>query len=174
MKTIPERVLERTKERLLAQIEIDENGCWLWTGRQTVHGYGKLTVAQHDVTTHRLAWMALNGPIPDLHPGTAHGTCVCHTCDVRTCINPAHLWLGSIGDNLRDCAEKGRNAIRETAKKAALMRATKLACINGHPYLPDNLYICTRGKRQCRICRQLADQRRWAKRKLTPVGSLAS
>jgi hypothetical protein len=50
---------------------------------------------------HRAAWEQENGPIPG-------GLLVCHKCDVRSCINPAHLFLGSAADNAQDMARLGR------------------------------------------------------------------
>jgi hypothetical protein len=41
---------------------------------------------------------------------------VCHTCDVRHCCNPAHLWLGTSADNTADMLAKGRKVVTRTCK----------------------------------------------------------
>lgn len=50
---------------------------------------------------HRASWELHNGPVPE-------GLMVLHHCDVRNCVNPEHLFLGTNKDNLEDCARKGR------------------------------------------------------------------
>ena len=79
------------------------DSCWLWTGRCYASGYGQFYVdrVSKQRYAHRIAWELANGPIPT-------GRLVCHTCDVRTCVNPAHMWLGSIADNIKDMWSKRR------------------------------------------------------------------
>lgn len=83
--------------------------CWLWTGKKTVAGYGQVCLVVGDdksIYAHRLSWIIHNGPIPD-------DLCVLHNCptgDNPSCVNPDHLFLGTRGDNRRDCVKKGRDA----------------------------------------------------------------
>jgi hypothetical protein len=79
-------------------VAISESGCWLWTGALTEYGYGRIGAGY----VHRLSYQSSKGTIPS-------GMCVCHTCDVRSCVNPEHLWLGTISDNTADRDKKGRH-----------------------------------------------------------------
>lgn len=75
--------------------------CRLWQGAVGRGGYGNVVLDGKHMNTHRAAWILTHGPIPA-------GMCVCHTCDVRLCCDPAHLFLGTPLDNALDAKRKGR------------------------------------------------------------------
>ena len=77
------------------------DGCWLWTGAKHGGGYGAFWDGVRMVTAHRFAYELCVGPIPD-------GLYALHHCDVRPCVNPEHLFLGTNRENLRDMVNKGR------------------------------------------------------------------
>lgn len=93
----------------------DSSGCWLWQGYLT-GGYGYITVNGKSILAHRYSYELHNGAIPE---GSGyHGTCVCHRCDVRNCVNPNHLFLGSNLENMKDRDRKGRQWRGETRSLA--------------------------------------------------------
>lgn len=97
------------------------DSCWLWTGVKNQRGYGLVRInlptgRATSRTASRVSWELHVGPIPD-------GLYVLHNCpggDNPSCVNPAHLWLGTKADNNADCIAKGRNARGERNGSARL------------------------------------------------------
>jgi hypothetical protein len=84
------------------------DACLEWVGIRTRNGYGRISVGKGDlrrqVLVHRLAYGLAYGEVPE-------GLLVCHKCDNRPCFRPSHLFLGTYGDNTRDCIAKGRRLV---------------------------------------------------------------
>ena len=106
------------KEYIPTRIKIDDNDCWIWQHEKTEKGYGIMYIympghPKRGVRrkAHRISYEAFNGPIPE-------GLLVCHTCDVPSCVNPEHLFVGTPKDNMQDMMRKGRG--RNNKQKAVL------------------------------------------------------
>lgn len=132
-------------DKLVSRIRKDENGCWLWTGpvrpsKWPQNRYGMTSWNGRSYNAHRAMVIAVHGPQP-------RETCACHRCDVPLCINPEHLFLGTMGDNIRDSRSKNRHH-----------EGQKTHCHKGHPLSGDNLYLSKQGggkvglRRSCKAC----------------------
>lgn len=116
----PKKTIEA---RFWAKVKKTES-CWLWTGAKLAKGYGSFGVGpdpKHPPASrrwklaqaHRFSWELHNGLVPD-------GQHVLHRCDTPACVNPAHLFLGTNADNVRDRQVKKRHARGERNATAKL------------------------------------------------------
>lgn len=111
--------------------------CWLWVGAGKRKGYGRFSVTRdhkkRDFTAHRLVWASIHGTAPS-------GELVLdHICEVRACVNPAHLQvITHVANVLKGGGVTGINH-------------RKTHCLRGHALEGENLHI-DRGMRKCRAC----------------------
>lgn len=127
-------------------------GCQLWIGPLNQGGYGKIKISGQMCGAHRISYSENCGPIPA-------GSFVLHKCDTPACVNPAHLFLGDAGDNMRDATKKRRTSWTrasseqrsEWAKKSAVSQAdskietAKKGWVTRH----ENGLECTLTSEQC-------------------------
>ena len=91
------------KQRFLMRV-VKTGSCWLWNSGNNKGGYGTINIDGKEIKAHRFSWIIYRGEIPD-------DKCVLHKCDVPACVNPAHLFVGTQLDNVRDCVQKGRHRL---------------------------------------------------------------
>lgn len=123
------------ESRFWAMVDRGET-CWLWRGGVTPAGYGMFWLAGKNVSAHRFSFQLHFGPVPT-------GVFVCHRCDVRSCVNPDHLFLGTPADNMADMVRKGRQYNG---------RGVSATCRRGHAYTPENTRWDTRPNKNGRYC----------------------
>ena len=115
-------------EKTLARFwsKVDRRGtdeCWPWTAGKTC-GYGVFSPAHHSQRrAHRVAFELVNGQIPD-------GLFVCHRCNNPPCCNPAHLYIGTHADNMRDRRASGHYAVGDA--HPARLHPERVARGSGH------------------------------------------
>lgn len=119
--------------QLLTNYVVDTNGCHLWQGSTWFSGYGRLPHKSHSTypaRAHVASFMLHNNvDKPIMY--------VCHSCDVKTCINPKHLWLGTNKDNQLDASRKG---LLQKAWTADMRKAVSRRCSGqGNPMSRTNI-----------------------------------
>jgi HNH endonuclease len=118
--------LEQRIEYFMTRVVAGENGCWLWQGTRNNDGYGVARIQGRLRCIHQVLYEHHVGPRGD-------GNNLHHMCEVRHCVNPAHLELLPIGDHAR-------------------VHLVKTHCKRGHELTPDNIYLSSNGSRSCRAC----------------------
>jgi hypothetical protein len=120
--------------------------CWNWMGKHRVFGYGVFSIGRDYIFAHRWAYEHCVGPIPK-------GLTIDHLCRNTRCVNPKHL----------EVVTRVENTMRGFSPHAICARRTH--CLRGnHPLSGQNLYINPRGQRECRTCRNEANERAAQKR----------
>lgn len=109
--------------------------CLEWQGSKYQNGYGK--IGRVGIMAHRIAYELIKGEIPT-------DMCLDHLCKNRLCVNPDHLEIVSLVENvMRGNSQHAKNA-------------RKTHCKHGHEFTTENTYIHpTRGSRLCRECRKV-------------------
>lgn len=121
------------------------DSCWLWTGAINHRGYGRYGKE----LAHRVSVRLSGVSIPK-------GKVVDHLCRVRNCVNPAHLRVVTVEENI----------FADKSESIPALNKLKTNCINGHPYVDGNIYfVGTRKHRVCRECRLAAANARHRRRR---------
>lgn len=115
------------------------DGCWPWTGDISAKGYGRFFLQGVRYAAHRWLFEQINGQVSlDMQ--------LDHLCRVRNCVNPAHLEVVTPRENILRCER---------------VRASH--CRNGHERTQVNVGIDGRGRRFCRVCKDVRGKMRWKK-----------
>lgn len=116
-------------KRLYENYKVNDKGCWVWQGSTGgTSRYGQIKAFGKFVLTHRLSYELYFGEIPK-------GKVICHKCDNPLCINPDHLFCGTMKDNYQDMVDKGRRVIgKQNPRKGIQSRQSKQVSVMGKFY----------------------------------------
>lgn len=130
------------EERFWSKVNIrGKNDCWNWIAGGRGEGYGALNINNKIIDSHRVAWILINGEIPN-------NLYVLHRCNNRACCNPSHLYLGTQSDNMKDAYLAGINIIvtpRGENNHLSKLKSSEVSEIRN---------LLSLGKRCCEICKE--------------------
>lgn len=125
--------------RVRSRCVVTETGCWIWQGQKLHNGYGQTSYRSKGVILHRKMLQVAKGIKLD------RWEYACHSCDVKLCCNPDHLWKGTPLDNQVDSVMKRRNGEQKVTH-----------CPRGHEYNEENtnwkVAASGRPARECKLC----------------------
>jgi len=112
-----------------AQVDKQEDGCWLWAGRKHQAGYGYFNTRGRDILAHRYAYALAH--LDEVVSEDIH-----HICHNPPCVRLSHLAAVTHAENCR----LNKSRLNES-------------CKNGHLWC-DNEVTRKDGTRFCRQCKR--------------------
>lgn len=129
-------------------VAIPFSGCWIWTGALS-NGYGAMSHNGKLIRAHRASFIAHN-------PDKPTPLLVCHDCDVKACVNPAHLYSGDHFTNRAD-------VVARSGWTNSFGRRNH--CSAGHQYSEGSYFVKSDGARVCIECKNIKQRKYRAAKK---------